>query len=106
MTYFGTVCLSIVAAAFALAGNAPMQPTLRAASVCGVIGSIFVAGSLLCQEGRGGGTFVILSMMCSAMGTTCVVAGMQDWIATALTCISTVGTVGVVLVSNICGSQR
>ncbi|KZV64291.1 hypothetical protein PENSPDRAFT_173741 [Peniophora sp. CONT] len=104
--YFGSMCLSIVAAAFTLGGNAPMPPILIAATVFGAVGSIFVAAALLCDGVQEGRIFIVLSMTCSAMGTVCVIAGIQDWMATTFTCVLVAMTVGAVLVSRASRGRR
>ena len=85
-----SVCWGIIAAALTLANNIPISRPLVAATVLGAIGSSFAMVTLSCEHGHTGHYFVMMSVVCSASGTVCVVAALKEWAATLFTgaCIS------------------
>lgn len=72
-----------------------MAHILVAAAVCGAIGSILSAAALIFAYNRGGKYFLIVSLLCGAIGIMCVVASLQSRVATLFTCVCMVVTVGV-----------
>lgn len=106
--YCGSVCLSIIAAAFSLGNTAPISRMLVVATVFGAVGSLFVTAALYSEHGGEGEEpkLVILCVLCSAVGTVCIVAGTQDVIATVTTGVCMVIVAGLVLRSDVRASRR
>ena len=74
-----------------------MPRIAAAAAVCGAVGSIFVGAALFCEDDHGSAIYACLGLMCSAIGTVCIIAAMQVWIATASTIVCLVATAGSVM---------
>ncbi|VDC06806.1 unnamed protein product [Peniophora sp. CBMAI 1063] len=80
IAFSGAMCLAVGAAALALASSAPMSSALLTSTVCGAVGSLFTLAALV--HNHGGECFVLLSLLCSVIGTVCVVAATQKNMAT------------------------
>ena len=85
INFAGTLSLSIIAAAYAIADDFKTSHMLVASMLCGAIGSMFALVALLFDRGQDGQCFVRLSLLSVATGTVCIVGATQIWEITLLT---------------------
>lgn len=105
VTYSGGVCLGIIAAAFTVAGSAPMTKLLAAATACGAVGCMSTLAAL--YNGRKHGEesyFLLLGVLCSVTGMICVVAAVQTLAATMITCVGIAGMAALIVRPRFSGS--
>ncbi|KZV63162.1 hypothetical protein PENSPDRAFT_657546 [Peniophora sp. CONT] len=105
-TYSGAVCLTVVAAAFTVAGSAPMTDILATSTASGAIGGISALAALydVSRNHNLAGYFVLLSVLCSIIGMICVVAAAQTLAATIVTCMCVMGMMVLIVRAKITGS--